>query len=366
MAAALTLAVFGISVVVAHHLPKSLTAEYVPPPGNLIDHGLAVRADRRIVAAMIADLAMRGRIRVLAPRGSRGPVAVQPLPGTVLARGERAFLAMLNPSSPNLWQTRVRDQALREIGLERGGAPDLVFLTGPASFPSHRAREVAVFLAKRRTAMGYRGLTRGLSPGLHLLLIALCLLATGALGLLGGLGALMAGWWPVAIAIAVVLAGLLYAIAVAPPTLTRFTPAGTALRRRLSGLRYYMRLAEQERIRFLASTESALRTPAGDPTPAGLRLGIRIPTPAVDPVAQAGLDRLVLTERLLPYAILFRQEKSWRRELRGLAELPASEGLIVLGATTNALLSSLDALVAVGQVARMTWSLAGLVTNALN
>ncbi|WP_291056010.1 DUF2207 domain-containing protein [Herbiconiux sp.] len=344
------------------HLPRSLVVEYASPAGDVIDHGLLVRADRRVAAAAIADLAVRGRIRMLAPPDSARPIAVHPSPGATLTKQERAFLAALQPPSMTPRQKKRHDRALARLGLEPAGNADIVFLTGPAAFPSRRARELRLFLDERRKRLVDDGLAHGTPVRTHLVLLALLFLAAAALGILGGLGALFTGLWPVALAVLPALAGLLWLIAIAPPGLQRFTPAGTAVRRHLSGVRDYVRLAEQDRIRMLESPTTALRAPAGDQSPAARSLGLQKPTP--DMVSQSGLDRLILTERLLPYAILFRQERAWKRELRD-TDLGSSEGLRTLGATTDALISTLDAMIAVGQVARLLGSLIGAIIRTV-
>lgn len=365
VAALLALAVQLIASRIQRHLPRSLVVEYAPPAGDVIDHGLLARADRRIAAAAIADLAVRGRIRMLAPPHAARPIAVQPSPGVTLTKQEHAFLAALQPPSMTNREKRRHDRALALIGLESPGNSDIVFLTGPAAFPSRRARELQLYLDERRKRLTYKRLTHGAPVRVHLVLLALLFLAAAGLGLLGGLGALLTGLWPLAVAVLLVLAGLFWLIVVAPPGLQRFTPEGVALRRHLSGVRDYMRLAEQDRIRMLESPTTALRTPAGDPSPAARALGLPASAPAVDAVSQSELDRLVLTERLLPYAILFRQERAWKRELRD-TDLGSSEGLRTLGATTDALISTLDAMIAVGQVARLIGTVIGAIVRTVS
>jgi uncharacterized membrane protein YgcG len=72
------------------------------------------------------------------------------------------------------------------------------------------------------------------------------------------------------------------------------TATGTALREYVDGLRMYVRLAEADRIRYLQSPQGAERVPVavGDPR-----------------------EMLKLTERLLPWAVLFGEEKEWLAEL---------------------------------------------------
>lgn len=89
------LVIVAIARPIARRLPTSPAVEFVPPPGDLIMHGLAVRSERRLVSAAITRLALSGRIRVLAPRGERGPVAIEARPGTGLGPDDHFFLQTL-------------------------------------------------------------------------------------------------------------------------------------------------------------------------------------------------------------------------------------------------------------------------------
>ena len=79
----------------------------------------------------------------------------------------------------------------------------------------------------------------------------------------------------------------------------------------IEGLREFIRLAEADRIRMLQSPSGAERVPA-----AGAVAGAAAPVVDRDQV-------LRITERLLPYAVLFGQEREWSEEL---AALYAEEG----------------------------------------
>lgn len=76
----------------------------------------------------------------------------------------------------------------------------------------------------------------------------------------------------------------------------RLTDAGLALKRYLEGLKLYISVAEEERIRMLQSPEGAEKVAA-----------------AINGTDSAQLIKLY--ERVLPYAVLFGQEKEWNKQL---------------------------------------------------
>ncbi|WP_437584556.1 hypothetical protein ACSAGD_04610 [Paramicrobacterium sp. CJ85] len=359
----LGLLVVGIALLVvlitrpfARHLPKSLVAQYVPPRGSITHHGLALRADRRVLAATIIQLAVQKKIRVLAPRGKRGPVAIEALLGTGLTAQERLFLRSFRPKLYTKRMRRTYVRALADIGIHVSApeeAPDIYFLKGKGAFRSHQRRALAAYFDSVRRQMKRQGLTKKFSVSIHLYVLSLMFLALTAFGLIFIFGAALNGDWVGIIVTVLTVAGVLGVLTIAPPPILLFTEQGTELRRYLSGLRDYVRLAEQDRLRVLQSPQGALRTPAGALTPGGQALGLRPRPTANDAVAQAGLDRYVLIERLLPYAVLFRCERQWEREFEylGGADVTA-QNLRALGATMQATMAVLQAFVVVVQILR--------------
>ncbi|MFN3708240.1 DUF2207 family protein [Microcella sp.] len=93
-----------------------------------------------------------------------------------------------------------------------------------------------------------------------------------------------------------VLGGVIVAAVITAGLLARqpLSAAGAEVNDHLTGLDQYIRLAEADRMRVLQSPQGALREP-------------------IDPSDRAA--RLKLTERLLPWAVLFGHEKEWASEL---------------------------------------------------
>lgn len=359
----LALGVVAVVRPIAHRLPRPPVVEYLPPEGDLLAHGLLVRSDRRLLTAMITDLAVRGSIRLLAPRGSRGPVAIQEVVGAAFSTDERQLLAALRPHRMGRRQQRRYVRALSEIGVnvdEVADAPDVVFVRGPGAFRGHRRRALKNFFDMARQRVTAEGYARKRPVRIHLVLLSLLFLVTVAFGLFLMLGALVSGEWVGAIVVLLTMGALFWVLTLSPPPLLRFTAAGQAQRRHLAGLREYMKLAEQDRIRFLQSPEGALRTPAGELTRGGQTLGLAPAAPALSPAAQSGLDRIILDEKLLPYAILFRQERRWQRELERLGDVQISQNVEVLGGTLEGIMTVLDVLAIIGQVLRVVGAILSL------
>ncbi|GAA3646146.1 DUF2207 domain-containing protein [Microbacterium marinilacus] len=347
--------VIGITTPFARRLPRSPIVQYVPPEGDLFAHGLLVRADRRLLAAAVTSLAIRGAIRVLAPRGSRGPVAVEILAGAPLSADEHALLRALRPERMRPRQERRYARALAELGVHAApdDAPDVFFIRGRGAFRAHRRRELRTFFDALRERVKAEGLAHKRTVSVHLVLLSLLFLAAAVAGVLLGLGAILNGEWMGAVVVLFDVAVLFWVLTLAPPPLLWFTALGQEHRRHLSGLRDYIRLAEQDRLRLLQSPEGALRTPAGALTPGGQALGLSAMPTAGDPVAQSGLDRYVLNERLLPYAILFRQERRWERELESLGGPDVSQNVRVLGSTLEGVMAVVQVIVIIVQVLRI-------------
>lgn len=75
------------------------------------------------------------------------------------------------------------------------------------------------------------------------------------------------------------------------------TNKGLDLRRYLAGLRDYIKVAETDRLKMLQSPEGAAKVSEISDNPTNEK------------------QRIVLYERVLPYAVLFRQEKEWAKQL---------------------------------------------------
>ena len=151
----------------------------------------------------------------------------------------------------------------------------------------------------------------------------------------------------------------------APPPIMSFTPEGHALRVRLSGS---ARLHAPRR----AGPHADAAITAGRAAHPGRRphAGRSSPRPAPRahrrrPRRAVGARPLRTHRAPLPYAILFRQEREWQRELEHLGgTVEFSQNMRVLGSTLEGLMAILQVLSAIGQVLRAIGAVFSLVGRA--
>ncbi|MBB2968889.1 DUF2207 domain-containing protein [Leifsonia aquatica] len=260
----------------------TIIPEYVPPKEGLLLAADITRRTQKAVAAQTLDLAVSGRVRVLQTTGFLG----RPTYTLEFVSTEATGRQALRDPNPTAYELSFL-QALFGDELDPGttlelGSPD----AGVASAISSLLKGVH----SDATAHGYR------SAGPRGPVRAVFLTALGAT-VLAVLGSVMCivGVYGGGLTIPI-LVGSVVLFAVTAVLLSRspLTATGTALREYVDGLRMYVHLAEADRIRYLQSPQGAERVPVavGDPR-----------------------EMLNLTERLLPWAVLFGDEKKWLAEL---------------------------------------------------
>lgn len=361
----LALFVVGVARLFSRHVPSSPVPRYVPPAGTVMMHGLALRADRRVFAAAIVQMAVQKKVKLLTLPGKSRPVAVQVQNEQEISPDERALLQTLRPQLTTERMQRKYLRGLAAIGIHvdsAAQAPDVYFITGKGVFRIHQRRALSEYFDALRKRMTEDGLTHRNAISVHLYLLSLLALAVLGLGAMLVLDFWEKGDWVESLFIFPIVAALFVVLFMAPPPILRFTAQGDELRRELSGVRDYVRLAEQDRLNTVQSPQGALRSPAGELTPGGAALGLQPQPTAGDVVAQSSLDRYVLIERLLPYAILFHSGKAWRAEFARIGNVDAElQNLRVLGLFLALLVSIVQVLLVVGQLLRGIVMLVSLI-----
>lgn len=260
---------------------------FAPAPGSSVLYdALLWNADRRAIAAALVDMAVSRKIRLLTDAeavpagggGRRAPVAMEVVEGATFTAQELSILEAL--FGPEHTSGRVRRFSADARALHR------------------RVRGVLGEAEKQLAAAGL--MSRGRRGWATFLLRVAAVLVLGVCALL--LIAALAVSEPGAALYAVLIVGILASIAVfvvSPRAWRRFLPGAAQPRAHLAGMREYIALAEAEPLRFLQSA-------------AGAELRADVSSEA----SSERLQRFLLNERLLPYAVLFGLERSWAAVLR--------------------------------------------------
>lgn len=287
---------------------------FAPADGaTVMFDALLVDADRRAVAASLIDLAVRRKIRMLTDAGEpgsrarRAPVGVELVEGASFTPDELTLLEAL--FGPDHAPGRVRrfsadGRALRRRLRDLLGATEARLAAAGLIRPGRRTAPVVL-----------------LRLASWILMIVDVVLFGAALAADGGAGdgaafAVSFGAFFVALA----------ALLVTPSPWRRFLPPSQPLRAHLTGLREYIALAEAGPLRFLQSNE-----------------GAELRDDVSADAGEARLQRYLLNERLLPYAVLFGLERSWIRVLKTeSADLTALEGVEGVLEVTAAILQVIE------------------------
>ena len=341
----------------------TVIAEYAPLPGSTVLYDAVMAdADARALPAALVDLATRKKIRILTgaastgtkesgaaepgaasaapPRRKRGApsresLSVELVEGAAFTEQERRVLAVFLGEE-------TRDREVRRLSTDRGAA----------------GRRAAALLEETIGELAGSGLIAARAvrwPHLTVRILGIIGIVLTAL-----FAIVCAILWtqepeaPACFAVTAIALGItIAAMIVCPGPWRRFLPESLPIRRHLAGMREYIRLAEAERLRVLESPEGALR----------------------DPVAP-GLERIRVTERLLPYAILFGEERQWAAVLRSEASSLDPGTLDALEAAGDIALLALqlaevavtivDAAAAVGQVVDAGGTLLGGIGDLLS
>ncbi|MEO6200071.1 MAG: DUF2207 domain-containing protein [Cryobacterium sp.] len=258
----------------------TIIAEYLPPRGvNLLQAGDVSGDTGKAMAAQFISFAVRGNVRVLEAAG-RKHYLLELQSADRVDEAEHRILSRLFP------------------GLRPGTRRDLKATDPKLSLALQKELRSA---RKRMIAEGFRETKGGRARfGLAFVAVATGIVSVGASAI--AIGGDIGGAWPVLVLGVGALSSA--AIIALTASVRPLTPAGSELRDYLKGVKLYIGLAEADRLRVLQSPEGALRSPYR-PDKA------TVSTDAAAGPADAPLEVLKLYERLLPFAVLFGQEKDW-------------------------------------------------------
>lgn len=307
-----------------------IIAEYGPPPTvtPLVAATVFGRSSK-VIAATVLNLAVAGNVRILdegemkdAARGSRAHR------GAAAAKDFTLELVSADNVQP---EEREFLEALFGKSLEPGSQHGLSAVDASVN---RKIAKVRANVSRSTRSSGIRRLIGTRVPAILMGSSALFTVAGVALAVVVGASGL-GGSVPFLLAMLSVICLFLtitFSVNVHP-----LTEMGAGLRDHLRGLREFIALAEADRLRVLQSPEGALRVPI-DVTDKRLRLK--------------------LTEKVLPYAVLFGLEKEWSQELATLyAENDAQPTWFVGGPGFNAVIFS-AALTSFSSAVSSSWAAA--------
>ncbi|MDT0140999.1 DUF2207 domain-containing protein [Microbacterium sp. PRC9] len=250
-----------------------IIAEYTPPRGiDALESAVLLGRTTKAIPAEVLEQAVVGSIRI-----EEGPPK--------WFGGTKLKAVLVDPSLAD------GDGRMLLPGLFPQGLPGEEFEFGRSDT---RFSTTAQKVLKAASAeLSSRGLRRKVPLGARAWPVVIAILSA-VLVLLFGIGALagyVTAWVPILLIIGSVLVVLLVAAMVSRKPLTA---AGAETRDHLLGLKEFIEWAEADRIRMLQSPQGAER----------VRVDVSDPR-----------MKLKLYEKLLPYAVVFGQEKKWAEEL---------------------------------------------------
>lgn len=256
----------------------TVIAEYTPPAGiDALESAVFLSKTKAAIPAEVLEQAVVGSIRITEGEKPRF--------------GDAKLVAeLIDPSRAD------GDGLMLLRGLFPSGVPGETYEFG--SQDTRLSSTAQKILAEARKALKSRGLYRTvplwtrLAPALAALVGVVVVIVAG----IAMIDAAVHAMWPVLLLIAGILLTVAVFILVAHPPLS---PAGAEVRDHLAGLREFIEWAEADRIRMLQSPAGAERRPVDVNDPRQM---------------------LHLYETLLPYAVVFGQEKAWSERLAVLYE----------------------------------------------
>lgn len=250
-----------------------IIAEYTPPRGiDALESAVLLGRATKAIPAEVLEQAVVGSIRIEeGPRKWFG--------------GARLKAVLVDPSLAD------GDGRMLLPGLFPAGMPGEEFEFGRSDTRfSTTAQKV---LKAASSELAARGLRRKVPVGARAWPVAIAVVSA-ALVLLFGIAAVEAFVAPLVPILLIVAAVLVVLFVVGTVSRKPLTAAGAEVRDHLLGLKQFIEWAEADRIRMLQSPQGAERVP------------VDISDPRV---------KLKLYEKLLPYAVVFGQEKKWADEL---------------------------------------------------
>ncbi len=251
----------------------TIIAEYAPPPSiDALESAVLLHKPAKAIPAEVLEQAVAGSIRILEGRKRA-------------FGGTRLTAELVDASRAD------GDGRMLLAGLFPTGQPGEQFEFGRQD--TRLSKVAHGILAAAEKELDRRGLRRPVPAGARAWPIVLAL-AVGAVVMVSGGLALDSGVRPLVPVLLMVVAGLIIVTVIGMLVRKPLTAAGAETRDHLRGLQEFIEWAEADRIRMLQSPRGAER------------VGVDVGDPR---------QMLALYEALLPYAVVFGQEKEWSKHL---------------------------------------------------
>lgn len=251
----------------------TIIAEYTPPPGtDALESAVLLHKTTKAIPAEVLEQAVVGSIRII-----EGPKK--------MFGGSKLIAELVDPSRADA------DGRMLLDGLFPNGTPGEQYTFGSQDQRLSKAAQKILKAAEQE--LKDRGMRKPV-PARGRALPIVAAVAAAAVVFITGFVALEGGVrsaWPVVL---IVGSGLLCVVVLLLVLHIPLTAAGAETRDHLRGLQEFIEWAEADRIRMLQS-------PAG-----AERVAVDVDDPR---------QKLQLYERLLPYAVVFGQEKEWSKQL---------------------------------------------------
>ncbi|MCR2812442.1 MULTISPECIES: DUF2207 domain-containing protein [Microbacterium] len=253
---------------------STIIAEYTPPPGvDALESAVMLGKTSKAIPAEVLEQAIVGSIRIL--EGSKRVFG-----------GTRLQVELIDPSRAD------RDGRMLLDGLfGKGAQPGAIYEFGKQD--TRLSRVASKILKEAGEELESRGVRRSVPARVRTWPAVALFVATVLVIVFGGL-ALSASVNEAVPLVLMVAAGIALAVGLGMVFHRPLTDAGAELRDHLAGLKVFIDWAEKDRIRMLQSPQGAERRPVDVNDPRQM---------------------IHLYETLLPYAVVFGQEKKWADEL---------------------------------------------------
>lgn len=251
---------------------ETIIAEYEPPGIDALESAVLLGATSKAIPAEVLEQAVVGSIRII--EGKRGVF------------GKAKLIAeLVDPSRAD------GDGRMLLAALFPGGKPGDTYEFGRQDTRFSTAAQS--ILKEADAELNRRGMRREVAAGTRA--IPLTLIGVSAVVVVtAGIGALAGHVNPVVPGVLTVVAPVLAIVASVVLARRPLTARGAETRDHLKGLQEFIEWAEADRIRVLQSPSGAER----------VRVDVNDPR-----------QKLRLYERLLPFAVVFGQEKEWSKQL---------------------------------------------------